>query len=202
MSFPLILPWEAEVTPDDTIRAFVALDSTTTGAHEIATYVCFADRAPRMKMHAGMTTVQDQSTSSVTRAGTAVTIDTVAGKCREIVGLWGYIQQDAGLTAAQSTTGWVEVESQAAGWITQEFPLNYIAAGLGANIDPIFQPAVYLTPDIISPPGFQPNGCDFYIFPQAFPMQGSGKERFSFYGVMDGGNTDAPGARFGLIYRE
>jgi len=139
---PIVMPLEAGVSPNDTLRLACAYDAATTGVHTMHGYVLFSSAEPRFHIHADKSAVQTQSTTSVTPAATAVTIDTIVGKTSAIIGVWGYFVAGGGITAAQSVTGYVKIKSGATGWMEQELPLNIQPSGLGTQIQPNTKPVI------------------------------------------------------------
>jgi hypothetical protein len=195
---PIVMPVEIPVTPNDILRAYTALDAATTGSHTMVVYVCFSSRAARFKMHSQKSAVQTLSTASVTRT-TVQTISTIAGRTSGIIGVWGYIVAGGNITAAESCTGYVLIESNAAGWLTQRLPLNLQGSGLSTQITPFTRPVISINKDIYAEM-LDISGLTVLPFPDIFPVATA--ENFNFYGMADGGNTAAPTGRYGLIFKE
>jgi len=193
---PLVVPTEIKITPNDILRAYSAFDVATTGVHTMTAYVCFSSREARFNEHIQKSSLQTMSSSAVTRP-TVQTISTISGKTSQILGMWGYAL--ANITAAESQSSYALVESNAAGWLTQRIPLNYLGSGLSTQITPITRPAFAVHKELFNE---QPHisGGQVEAFPDAFPCKTA--ENFNFYGMMDGGNTVAPYGRFGLIWKE
>jgi len=195
---PIVVPLEASVTPNDTLRLACAYDAATTGVHTMHGYVLFSTLPAKFQMHAQKSAVQTQSTTSVTAAATPADIETIAGKVSGILGAWGYVVAGGGITAAQSVTGYVKIKCGALGWLEQEMPLNIQPSGLGTQITPNTKPVLMIHKSLIE--DFPISGATILPFPEIFNLET--RQTFTFVGYMDGTNTAAPTARFGLIWKE
>lgn len=194
LHFPMTIPCEHSVTPNDILRVYAALDSTSTGVHTLQAYILFSSSGPRFEMKAQKSAVVAASTTANTEAG-AATIQTIAKKTRELLGVWYYVNM-TGVTAAQTVGGYVVLKSNAAGWLTQQFPTNLIPSGLGTDIPVITKPMFAVPPQLRE----YLDGAGYIPFETPFPV--GGRESFNFTNFMDGTNTNAPLLRYGLIWRE
>jgi hypothetical protein len=194
LHLPLTLPCEHNVTPNDTLRAYAALDSASTGVHTLQAYILFSSQGARFNMKAQKSALVAGSATANTSAG-AATIETIAGKTRDLLGCWYYVNI-TGVTAAQTVGGYVKVASNAAGWMEQRLPTNMLGSGLGTDIPIITRPMFA----VISQLREYMDGVSYIPFETPFPV--GGRQSFNFTNYMDGTNTNAPQLRYGLIWRE
>jgi len=144
-------------------------------------------------MKAQKSAVIAASTSANTAAGSA-TIATIAGRTRSVIGCWNSLF--AYPTAAQSFGGYINIASNAAGWLTQKIPTSILASGLSTQIDPFCQPVVSLPEDFRK----YIDGAYYIPWFEHFPV--GTKQDFVFTNYMDGTNTVAGAGRYGLIWLE
>jgi hypothetical protein len=197
---PIVYPTEIPVTVSDYIRAYCAYDKATTGVHTMTAYALLTDQAAKFTMHAQKSALQTLSTTEVTMP-TVQTINTIANKTSGILGMWGYHYPDGGITAAQTATGYMLVRSNAQNWIDQRIPLNLYGSGLSTQITAPSKPVFASTP-FWDTNTYEFSGITKLAFPSEFPIPKNAQIGFDFYGLMDGVNTSAPKARYGLMWHE
>jgi len=195
LTFPITYPCEHNVTPNDIVRAYAALDTLTTGVHTLQAYILFSSQAARFNMKAQKSAVVAASATANTEAG-AATIQTIADRTRDLLGIWAYVNMHGGVTAAQTVGGYVKVKSSVAGWLEQVFPTNILGSGLGTDIATITKPMFAVIDQLRQ----YLDGVSIIPFESPFPV--NGRASFNFSNYMDGTNTNAPELRYGLIWRE
>lgn len=182
-----------DVTPNDIVHAYTALDAATTGVHTIQAYILFSSHKAPFNVQAQKSAVIAGSQTANTEAGSA-TLETIANKVSAILGIWNYMY--AYPTAAQTCGGYVKVASAAEGWQEQLIPTNMIPSGLSTQVTPITRPLFCATEEILK----ELSGYEKLPFPDPFPIKT--REGFVFTNYMDGTNTVAPAGRYGLIWKE
>jgi len=185
------LPIELPLKPEDTLRAYVALDMATTGVHEIDCNVLLSSESPAYREHTVMTAATAGATTPV--ASAAVTLTTLAGKCTENIGWLGYVSDT--LTAAQSPGGYFKISASIPGWIDQRLRTNDLPSGLGTDIDSITKPFMYGEPIRVA----KSDGLLKGIWP-GFPVHG--RNDFSTIYYPADTNTDAGVTRLFLNFKE
>jgi len=188
------MPVELPLTAEDTLRAYVNLDSATTGVPEIACYMLITDQSPKYREHSVMSTLQTASTTQATAAAGG-TLTTLARKCKNLHAIGGYVSIGAGDTAAQTQGGYIKISSQIPGWVDQRIKTNYIPSGLGTDVDGVTKPFLCCGVDKL------PYVEGFYksLWP-GFPVQG--RNDFTIVSYMDDTNTVAPTYRVFLYFHE
>jgi hypothetical protein len=195
-TFPVTVPCFHDITKNDTLRVYMALDAATTGAHTYQAYVLLSSRAAPFQMKADKSDVVSASTSANTKSGTVTTINTITDRTSEILGVWNYFVSAGGITAGQTVGGYIIVESDLAGWLTQRIPTNIMPSGLSTVIQELTQPVISV------PPLLRPYIDGLHYVPWIEPFRTTGKQGFKFENIMDGTNTNAPKGRYGLIWKE
>lgn len=196
ITLPVTVPAFFDVTPNDTLRMYAAFDSAMTVNDIFDGYVCFSNKSAPMKMHIQKTAF---SAGTDTLAGSAeVTISTIAGKTREILGIIGYVTAGSAFTVSESLCGHLVLKSVALGWVDQDLNIGNITGSLGADTNFLNMPFVYATKGLLE----DFDGFAKSVWPDPFPL--TGKEDFTvkYYNDRDIGNNIDPSWRMFLIWRE
>jgi len=183
------------VTKNDTIRAFAAMDSAMTVDDTIDVYLLLSSNASPIHLHSQKSALTAGSDSLV--AGTKVTINTIAGKTQALLGIGGYVQASSAMTIDESLLGHVTVTSEALGWLTQRLQIGHMHGGL-TNNDQALTPAFYVVDQLRE-------WFDRVIlrkWPASFPISTKIAFDFIYWNDRDPAVTLDPKFRAFLLWRE
>jgi len=188
-------PVLSKVTKNDTIRVYAAMDSAMTVDDTIDAYLLFSSQPVGTQLHSEKCALT--AGSDALTAGTEVTINTIAGKTRELLGIGAYVQASSAMTIVESLLGHVKVESDAYGWLTQDLQIGSMHGGL-TNNDQTLWPVFYVVDQLKE--WF--DGVLLRKFPEAFPVNTKMGFKFTYYNDRDIADTLDPKFRAFLIWRE
>jgi len=183
------------ITKNDTIRVYAAMDSAMTVDDTIDAYLLFSSQQLGIHLHSEKSALT--AGSDALTAGTEVTVNTIAGKTRELLGIGGYVQASSAMTIKESLLGHVVVTSDALGWLTQDLQIGHIHGGL-TNNDQALTPAFYVVDSLRQ-------WFDKIIlrkWPEAFPVNTKMGFKFTYYNDRDIADTLDPKFRAFLVWRE
>jgi len=188
-------PVLSNVTKNDTIRVYAAMDSAMTTDDALDAYLLLSDQGSPMHLHSqkcALTAGQDDLT-----AGTKVTINTIAGKTRDLLGIGAYVQASAAMTIKESLLGHLTVESEALGWLKQDLQVGHLHGGL-TNNDQTLWPCFYVVDELRE--WF--DGVLLRKWPSSFPVNAKMGFDFIYYNDRDIADTLDPKFRAFLLWRE
>jgi len=188
-------PILSNVTKNDTVRVYAAMDSAMTVDDALDAYLLFSDRPIGTQIHSQKCACT--AGSDALTAGTAVTINTIAGKTRELLGIGGYVFASSAMTIVESLLGHVTVESDAVGWLKQDLQIGHLHGGL-TNNDQTLYPVFYVV-DALKP-WF--DGVLLRKWPEPFAVRTKMGFTFTYYNDRDIADTLDPKFRAFLIWRE
>lgn len=196
----LTLPAFSKLEKNDTLRAAMAFDGTTTGVHTSQIYLLLSSEDAPFQLHADKTTVITSNTTANAASAANYTINTVAGRTNGILGAWGTLI--AMPTAAQTVSGYAKISSKSSGWVDQQIPLPTQPSGLSTQITPFTQPVWCTVPELVHNDrwGQLASQVTYLPWPAIFPTTAA--ETYNVRTYMDGTNTQAPIGRVGLIWKE
>lgn len=183
------------VVKNDTVRMYAAFDSAMTVDDTFDGYVLFSSNPSPIHLHSQKCAVT-QGSDDLT-AGTPVTISTIAGKTRQLLGIGGYVVAKTGLLTVESLLGHVIVESDAVGWLKQDLQIGDIAGNL-TNHHPMIHPVFYVHDSI--KPYFDGQFLRKWLEP--FPVSTKMDFTFTYYNDRDPNVGVDPVMRCFLLWQE
>lgn len=191
--FPILQP----VTPTDIVRAKFAFDAATTGVHLVDVDLMFLSAKPTTleKIHAQKCAFTPMGVALAD--GTAVDIETIAKKTRDLIGIWAYMVAAGTEVAGEGLGGHLTVESTLKDWQKQQLRLNMIGSGLGTSFVSQTKPVVYGIKELL----------DLFdgVSKRPLPSINIGqRQAFTFtpYNDRDVGDAIVPTFRAALIWNE
>lgn len=184
---------EHEITPNDVLRAYAALDAATTGVHTIQVYLGLSSQDAKINLKSQKSAVVAGS-ATANAESTTTTIQTIADRTKEVIGMWNYFVSD--ITAAQTMGGYVKMKSSVAGWQEQRIPTNTVPSGLSTQITPLTKPVICTLEE------WMHKYQGYHVLPWFDRFPTKTRQSFDFSVYMDGTNTNAPNGRYGLMWLE
>lgn len=189
----LTVPCYHSVTPNDVVRAYMALDAASTGVHQACCEVLFSDKSPPMELKSEKSAVTAFGQTPGTLVA-EVAINTIANRTRDLLGFGNSFMVYP--TAAESFGGHIIVTSTAAGWLKQRMPVTTLGSGLSTQITPFAMPVFMLPKELLA----VIDGAYKLEFPDPFPV--NTKQAFNFQNTPNFAQSVAGGGRYFLYWNE